>query len=165
MKDKLDYLHGNKSLNRAIYLFITLLVCVFGSQVTAEPTNRVFVTNERDNTVSVIDVATNAVEATIEIGNRPRGIGIAPDGSEVYVAISEDNAIAVLDPKTLEVTRTFAAGDDPEAFAVHPNGNIYISNEDDAKASVFNPKTGELIAEIKVGLEPEGVAVRRTEKK
>lgn len=132
---------------------------MLATAVTAAPPKRIFVTNEKDDTVSVIDGATNEVVATINIGARPRGIGVAPDGSEVYVAISEDNAIAVFDPESLAVLRQFQSGDDPETFAVHPNGNIYISNEDDAKASVFNPKTGELIAEIKVGIEPEGVAI------
>jgi len=137
-------------------------VVVLGALLTtaaAAPPKRIFVTNEKDNTVSVIDGTTNTVVATIEIGARPRGIGIAPDGSEVYVAISEDNAIAVFDPETFEVLRQFEGGHDPETFAVHPNGNLYISNEDDAKASVFNPKTGEKLAEIKVGIEPEGVAI------
>ena len=141
------------------------LVLVSVQSVHAAGTGRIFITNEKDDTVSVIDGATNMVEATIEIGDRPRGIGISPDGSEVYVALSNDNAIAVLDPKTLEITRTFEAGDDPETFAVHPNGNIYTSNEDDAKATVINPATGEIIAEIKVGLEPEGVAISPDGKK
>lgn len=138
----------------ALLLLISMMA---GAQ--AGPPKWVFVTNEKDDTVSVIDGATNTVVATIPIGARPRGIGVAPDGSEVYVAISEANAIAVFDPETFKVLRQFDSGDDPETFAVHPNGNIYISNEDDAKASVFNPRTGELVAEIKVGIEPEGVAI------
>ena len=143
------------SLQTAIAAALVLAMLSVG----ATPPKRIFVTNERDDTVSVIDGATNTVVATIDIGTRPRGIGISPDGSEGYVAISEENAIAVFDPETFKVLRRFASGDDPETFAVHPNGNIYISNEDDAKASVFNPKTGEMIAEIKVGIEPEGVAI------
>jgi PQQ-dependent catabolism-associated beta-propeller protein len=120
---------------------------------------RVFVTNEVGDSVSVIDATTHKVTATIAVGKRPRGIGVAPDGSALYVAVSGENHIAVIDPTTLEVLRTFPSGDDPETFAVHPNGNLYISNEEDAKASVFNPATGERVAEIKVGIEPEGVAV------
>ena len=138
---------------------ITTILVALMATAAAAPPKRIFVTNEIDDTVSVIDGQTNTVVATINIGKRPRGIGIAPDGSEAYVAISADNAIAVFDPETYAVLRRFASGDDPETFAVHPNGNIYISNEDDAKASVFNPKTGDKIAEIKVGIEPEGVAI------
>ncbi len=135
-------------------------LCAFTSQVVyAEPTGRIFITNEKSNTVSVINGKTLEVESEIAIGERPRGIGISPDGAEIYVAVSEENLIAIFDPKTLEILRKFKSGSDPETFAVHPNGNIYISNEDDAKATVYNPKTGELVAEIQVGLEPEGVAI------
>jgi len=121
--------------------------------------DRIFVTNEKSNNISVIDAETLNVEHTIDVGDRPRGIGLSPDSSELYVAISEENKIVVLDPNSLKILRDFEAGSDPETFGVHPNGNIYISNEDDAKASVFNPKTGKQLAEIKVGLEPEGVAI------
>lgn len=120
---------------------------------------RIFVTNEKGDSVSVIDIKTNEVVKTIAIGKRPRGIGLAPDGSAIYVAVSGANHIAVIDPATLEVTGNFPSGDDPEAFAVHKNGNIYISNENDAKASVIDPHTGKLVKEIEVGIEPEGVAI------
>lgn len=136
-----------------------LMATLFTQTVLAHSTGRVFVTNERSNTVSVINGTTHQLEATIEIGERPRGIGISPDGSEVYVAISKEDKIAVFDPKSLKVLRKFNAGEDPEAFAVHPNGNIYISNEDSAKATVINPKNGVVITEVSVGLEPEGVAI------
>ncbi len=122
-------------------------------------TNRAFVSNEKDDSITVIDIFTHKVIKTVKVGKRPRGVGISPDGSEVYVAISADNAIAVLDPVTMEVIRTFPSGDDPEAFAIHSNGNLYISNEEDAMASVYDPKTGTLLATIDVGIEPEGVAV------
>ncbi|HIF50143.1 MAG TPA: PQQ-dependent catabolism-associated beta-propeller protein [Thiotrichaceae bacterium] len=141
-------------------LFMPLiLLAVLANSVLAAPSGRIFITNERSDSVSVINGSTLEVEATIEIGERPRGIGLSPDGAELYIAVSEENKIKVVDPVSLKIIREFEAGSDPETFAVHPNGNIYISNEDDAKATVFNPKTGEQIAEIKVGLEPEGVAI------
>ncbi len=136
----------------ALMLFATL-------SVNAAPTGRIFITNEKGNSISVIDGSTFEVEATIDIGERPRGVGLSPDGSELYVAVSEENKIKVVDPVSLKIIREFEAGSDPETFAVHPNGHIYISNEDDAKATVFDPKTGKQVAEIKVGLEPEGVAI------
>lgn len=139
---------------------VSLFLMVFISiNVNASPTGRIFVTNERGDSLSVINGDSLEIETTINVGDRPRGIGLSPDGKELYIAVSEENKIKVYDPTSLEFVREFEAGSDPETFAVHPNGNIYISNEDDAKASVFNPKTGELVAEIKVGLEPEGVAI------
>ncbi len=137
---------------RSIVILFVLL------PLAANAKDRVFVTNERSNNISVINAETLIVEDIIDVGDRPRGIGLSPDSSELYVAVSEENKIVVIDPDTLKILRDFEAGSDPETFAVHPNGNIYISNEDDAKATVFDP-TGKQLAEIKVGLEPEGVAV------
>ena len=142
------------------YLIMPIaLMALLINTAMAEPSGRIFITNEKGNSVSVINGSSLDVESTINIGERPRGIGQSPDGTEIYVAVSEENKIKVVDPNTLKIMREFEAGSDPETFAVHPNGNIYISNEDDAKATVYNPKTGELVAEIRVGLEPEGVAI------
>ena len=55
--------------------------------------NRVFVTNERSNDVTVIDGETFEVIGTYPVGNRPRGITISPDGSELYVCASDDNLV------------------------------------------------------------------------
>jgi PQQ-dependent catabolism-associated beta-propeller protein len=121
--------------------------------------NRVFVTNEKSNDVTVINGNTLEVEITLPVGERPRGIGLSPDGAELYIALSDENVIAVMDTETLKLLRRIKSGSDPETFAVHPNGNIYLSNEDDAKATVLNPATGKTVTDIQVGLEPEGVAI------
>jgi PQQ-dependent catabolism-associated beta-propeller protein len=130
-----------------------------------EPTHRLFVTNEEDNTVTVIDSRTNEVETTIPVGGRPRGIGFSPDHTKVYVALGDDNAIGVIDTQSLKVLKKIPSGSDPEAFDVHPNGHIYLSNEDAGKATVIDPETGKIQAEIEVGIEPEGVAVTPDGKK
>ena len=140
-------------------LRILLLVLLLVPHMVAEPTYRIFVTNEAGDSVTVIDSRTDRVEKTIEVGGRPRGIGFSPDRSKVYVALGNENAIGVIDAAALELERKISAGSDPEAFAVHPNGTIYLSNEDDGLATALNPDSGEILAEIKVGLEPEGVGV------
>src|ERR1700733_2475468 len=48
----------------------------------------IYVSNERSDTVSVIDGATRAAVATIPVGKRPRGIHVSPDGKMVYVSVS-----------------------------------------------------------------------------
>jgi len=144
------------SIKRCLIFCLSLLVM---QSLHAAGVNRVFVTNEKSDNITVINSKTLKVETTIPIGDRPRGIHLSPDRSELYVAIGNENVIKVVDPETLKILRQFHAGSDPEDFAVHPNGEIYISNEDAAKASVFNPKTGRKLTEIDVGLEPEGVAI------
>ena len=128
-------------------------------QVLAEPTYRLFVTNEAGDSVTVIDTRTGEVERTVDVGDRPRGIGFGPGRERVYVALGNENAIGVINTETLELESKIPAGSDPEAFAVHPNGTIYLSNEDEGLATALDPETGKTLAEIKVGLEPEGVGV------
>jgi YVTN family beta-propeller protein len=139
--------------------FLVLITLATVNHAFAAPTYRLFVSNESDHTVSVIDSRSGKVEATVKVGRRPRGIGLAPDQAHVYVALGDDDAIAVVNTRTLELVKTLPAGSDPEAFAVHPNGHIYLSNEDANKASVLNPGSGEILTEIPVGIEPEGVGI------
>ena len=49
---------------------------------------RLFATDEVGGVLTVIDVNTATVIATIPLGKRPRGIAVSPDGSTLYVALS-----------------------------------------------------------------------------
>ena len=60
--------------------------------------NKVFVTNERGNSVTVLDSTTWEKIAEFPAGNRPRGITISPDGKELYVCASDDDTVRVFDP-------------------------------------------------------------------
>jgi PQQ-dependent catabolism-associated beta-propeller protein len=122
--------------------------------------NKVFVSNERGNTVTVIDCETWEVLEEFDAGNRPRGITIAPDGSELYVCASDDDLVRVFDPETYEELHTLPSGPDPELFVIHPSGNpLYIANEDDNLVTVVDTETHEVLAEVPVGVEPEGMGI------
>ena len=43
-----------------------------------------YVVNSGDNTVSVIDTATDTVTATVPVGEFPMGVAVSPDESKVY---------------------------------------------------------------------------------
>ena len=89
----------------------------------------VYVSNEKDNTISVVDGQSYEVIATVPVGQRPRGIVFSAEGNELYICTSDDNHIEVLDLNTLEVTRTLRSGPDPEVFVLHPDVNpLYIAN-------------------------------------
>ena len=120
----------------------------------------IFISNERDNTVTVLDSNSLEIVKTIKIGRRPRGIIMAPDYKEVFVALGDDDRIGVIDTEKLEVSRSIESGPDPELMAIDPKGErLYVANEDDALVTVVDRKSGNTIAEISVGLEPEGMRV------
>ena len=126
-----------------------------------------FVSNEKDGTITVIDTATDMPVSTIQVGARPRGIRISPDGKLLYVALSYpsnkregEDKIAAIDIESRQVVAKYDAGTDPEQFALSTDGTrCYIANEDAGTASVTDLKKNQVIATDVVGLEPEGVAV------
>lgn len=126
----------------------------------AEASPRAFVSNERDHTVSVVDMSTLKVTNTFKTGRRPRGIIASPDGKLIYVCTSDDNRVEVYDAATLKLVKTLRSGPDPELFVLHPSGNpLYIANEDDNQVTVVNVENNDLVAEIPVGVEPEGMGI------
>lgn len=136
-----------------IFAALTALPC-------AALAEEIWVTNEKDNTVSVIDVATLEVTRTIPTGERPRGITFSHDFSRVYICASDSDTVQVMDPNTGEVLHNLPSGEDPEQFVLHPNDrHLYIANEDDAITTVVDTATRSVIAQIDVGIEPEGMAV------
>lgn len=58
---------------------------------------RVYVTNQQDNTLSVIDARTYKVVATVPAGVAPEGVAVTKDGRHVYIANSGSARVSVLD--------------------------------------------------------------------
>ncbi|HSO41715.1 MAG TPA: hypothetical protein VLR47_02530, partial [Rhodospirillales bacterium] len=54
--------------------FATALVCALFAAAPGARAETVIVSNERDNTLSVIDGQTLTVTQTVPVGRRPRGI-------------------------------------------------------------------------------------------
>ena len=141
----------------------------------------VYVTNEDSNDVSVIDGDTHNVLETIDIGKRPRGLKVSPDGQLLYVAVSgapkcpptmEDeeceklevdlsaDGIAEVDTTTREVLRVLPSGLDPEQFDVNwETGLMYVANENANAASILDVENGTIVQTVDTGREPEGVRV------
>ena len=128
----------------------------------AAGTGYIFVSNESDDTVTVIDGGSFEVVRTIATGDRPRDMRFSPDRSLLYVATSGDDHIEVIDIATLEVTGTIEAGEDPEIFQLDPSGKIIVvANEDDNEVTVTDVASGKQLRVIEdVGVEPEGITLR-----
>ena len=76
----------------------------------------VYVSNEKDNSISVVDGETYEVLRSIPVGQRPRGIILSRDNSKLFICTSDDDHIEILDLKTLEVVGTLPSGPDPAEF-------------------------------------------------
>lgn len=141
---------------------------------------KLFVTNESGGDISVIDVGTQQLVATIPVGKRPRGIRLSPDGSTIYVALSgspiagpgvdesklpppdkKADGIGVVSVKEMKFIRLIPAGSDPEQMAITLDGTrLFAANEDTGLATALEIETGKVLGSWKVGDEPEGVNMR-----
>jgi YVTN family beta-propeller protein len=162
--------------NLASAFGLALLLCA-----PAARAGRAYVSNEDDQSVSVIDTDRAAVVGTVEVGKRPRGLKLSPDGAHLYVAVSgmpkcgptvsdeecarrkrdfAADGIADIDTATLKVSRMLQVGTDPEQFDVSADGRrLFISNEDAGTLSVFDLQKNAILSKVPVGKEPEGVRV------
>lgn len=93
-------------------------------KVKVSPDNeRVYVSDGRAGTVSIIDTRTYAVLGTVKVGTRPWGIVLSPDGKYLFSANGPSNDVSVVDLATnKEVTRV-KAGDGPWGLAIVPGSH------------------------------------------
>ena len=134
-----------------------LLLTFAGAAVQAQGT--AYVTSEKDNALTLIDLGTLAVKGTIPTCKRARHIQLTPE-RQIMVACTDSNLADLIDPASGKSLRRIALGDEPEAFDLSPDGKvIYVSNEDAGEASFIDMATGKKLRSVKVGAEPEGVKV------
>lgn len=82
--------------------------------------NKLYLSNGRAGTVSVMDAKTYQLLDTIKVGARPWGIAISPDGHYLFSANGPSNDVSVVDLTTdKEVTRV-KAGSSPWGIAIVP---------------------------------------------
>ena len=136
---------------------MALALCVGAHEAAAE---LAFISNEKDNTVSVIDTGTLKVVKTIPVGRRPRGMVLTPDMKRLIVCAGDDNRLDVIDTEKLEVIESHeTSGPDPELLDIdHAGKTLYVANEDDGMVTVLEAN-GTAKGEIQIGVEPEGMSV------
>ncbi len=119
----------------------------------------VWVANEKDNTLTVLDDRTWAIKATVATCKRPRHVQ-AYKSERLYVACSSDDQIDVIDPASGQSLGRLPGGHDPELFDISPDGkHLFIASEDSGELLILDIAKAKVVQRIAVGGEPEGVAV------
>jgi PQQ-dependent catabolism-associated beta-propeller protein len=144
-----------KTASRGLGATLALIACC----TAASAQGTAYVSSEKDDALTMIDLATLTVKGTVPTCKRGRHIQLTPD-RKIMVACTDANAADVIDPATGKSLRRVPLGDEPEAFDLSPDGKtVYVSNEDAGEASFIDAATGRKLQSIKVGQEPEGVKV------
>jgi YVTN family beta-propeller protein len=112
----------------------------------AKATTFGYVTNVEDNTVSVIDTASNAVVATIPVGGFPDGVATTPDGTHAYVTNAFDSTVSVIDTASNTAVTTIPVGQDPTGVAITSDGtHAYVTNQLDDTVSVIDTASNTVV--------------------
>jgi YVTN family beta-propeller protein len=105
--------NNNRNESRAAWGFMAVFAIVLAMGLgllafSAEAAPFAYVTNAGDNTVSVIDTATNppSVVATVPVGSNPGEVAVAPDGKYAYVVDTLASRVSVIDTATNKVVGT-----------------------------------------------------------
>jgi YVTN family beta-propeller protein len=78
---------------------LALLSYAGAATVAGEPASvsEAFVTNQTDDSLSIVSLADLKVAETLKIGGKPAGIAMSADGSRAYLTSPEGKEVVVVD--------------------------------------------------------------------
>lgn len=109
-----------------------------------------YVGNTGDNTISVIDTATNTVTGTLPVGASPRGIAIDPVRRLAYVATTGPDTVTVLDLRTNAVVAVVPIGFPNNIVLSAGRDFAYVSVADNSTVAVIDTATNAVVTELPI---------------
>lgn len=121
-----------------------------------------YVPNYLSHTVSVINLESNTVIATIPVGDNPYMVCHSSTGHEVYVNSATEDNVSVIETASQQVIATIAlpANASPSGLGVTPDDAfLYISNGGIGTISVVNTSNHSIVHTIPIGGEPGAIQI------
>ncbi|MBS0217409.1 MAG: YncE family protein [Proteobacteria bacterium] len=102
------------------------------------------------NSVTFIDIATNAVKATTYLGRSPHEAFFTPDGRELWVTVRGEDYIAVIDPTTYREKRRVRVPAGPGMQIFSPDGEYgYVCSSFTAETVVIRVADHQIVGRVK----------------
>lgn len=118
----------------------------------------IYIANHGSNNVSIIDIATNTIKATVPVGEKPYGVA----DLESYVYVTGSNGVYAIGKHTHSVetilNSTLSVVTNPQGIAVTFEKG-YVANNCTSNVSVFDSSSHMITATVPVGANPSAVAV------
>ncbi len=140
----------------------TIPVGVFPVHAAVSPDGtRLYVVNtptqSNADTISVVDLGTNAVVTTITLAhsNRRGRAFVSPDGRTVLVTHPDQNVVSIIDATTATVAAVIATGTNPVRLAFTPdNARAYVNNNSSNSVTVIDLVARGVLTTIPVNPQP-----------
>ena len=121
-----------------------------------------YITNQGSHDVSVIDLASQQVVATVPVGRSPAGVVASSRAGRAFVSNPDSKTVSVIDMRQQKVVTTLAAGDGPVGLDISDDGRrLYVADWFGARLLVFDARGSAAappLDSIPVGRAPAGVA-------
>jgi YVTN family beta-propeller protein len=147
-----------------VHLPLTAMAPTASTNITLEDrasgSDRLWVVNQDNDSVSVFDAGSNARIAEIAVGKAPRALTLLP--GEVWVTNKYSGSISVIGTGTLTVERTIplAPGTQPFGIAASPSdGFVYVVLEGLGRLLKIDTGSGATVGAVDVGPNPRHVSV------
>ncbi len=120
--------------------------------------NRIYVADENNNSICVIDGTINEIVNTIELSGKPGKIDVNPLSNRIYVTTG--SSVTVIDGVNENVIDEIEIGSSLSGIKVNPDLNhIYVNDSTNALLSFIDGFTHDITAGIKVGTNLQGIGV------
>lgn len=141
-------------------LLITMSGLIMPKQVLAFSNSslvKAYITNFADNSVSVLDVATKTVTATVYGFNGPWGVAVKQDGTRVYISNYNGGTVSVINTETdSKITDISIGGLYPKGMAISPDGlKLYVISQNYLK--IINTSTNTVASTVNLGISPSAI--------
>ena len=102
-------------------IFGGLIVVILSAVGVFAAATHLYVVNNSDNSVTVIDITNNKTVATLNVGSSPTGIVYNPTYKTAYVVNRGDNTVSVIDTNSHNVIGSISVNPYPWYVALDPN--------------------------------------------
>ena len=147
---------------------VAILAVVAGltNPATGESRQKLYVLHSQGHALSIIDVATQEIIGSLDVGELPHGVA-APDSQKLlYVAVEGEDAMVVIDTQQDKVIKKYDfLGRRPNENDITSDGRIvYAPALADGIYQVFDTKKETIIAEIPTDGFPHNVVISPDDK-
>lgn len=162
-----------RSMGRAVALGIVL-----ASASGLAMASKIFIANEGDDTLTVIDAKTYKTLKTVPVGRTPHNVQVSPDGKRAWLttngepqagkdahagghqAQGERGAIWAVDTQNYEVVAKIPVGSHPAHVVLTPDGRYaYATNGGENTVTIVDVEAGKAVATVPVGEYPHGLRI------
>ena len=120
----------------------------------------VFATLQESNRTIAIDLESQAIKWSVEVGRAPAGIVMLPDGKRIMVALTGEDGVQILDPRDGAIIGHLQTGKAAHNFFPKGDGrHWFLSNRVESTVSLIDTQEMKIVGTIKVPGGPDDMAI------